>query len=91
MSTSTETLYLKWGTFKGYDNLIEGGPMEIALKKYFDVPNHSMSAMLQKDTDEQQQYLLEAIDGCQGEIWNSWLGEVMSKEEAKKYILEYGT
>ena len=45
--------------------------------------------MLQKDTQEQKEILCKVIDLIDGEIENDWSGEIMSKEEAKKYIMEY--
>jgi len=34
--------------------------------------------------------LCEVIDLIDGEIQNDWTGEKMTKDEAKKYVLEYG-
>lgn len=84
----TESLTLKWGTLKRW-KYNENSPFHLALEKYFEQPT-SMSAMLQRDTPDQTQYILEAIDACDGEIWNDWEGTIMTKEEAKKYVTEYG-
>jgi hypothetical protein len=48
-----------------------------------------MSAATQKDSPEQKQALLEAID-IMDEIWLDWEGKKVSRDEAKKYILNYG-
>jgi hypothetical protein len=53
-----------------------------------------MSAMMQQDTDEQKQMLCEVIDRVAvagGEIWNDWSGQQMTAEEAKSYVMNYGT
>lgn len=46
--------------------------------------------MAQRDTPEQKQLICDLIDLCDGEIWNDWDGVVMSKEDAKKYVMTYG-
>lgn len=83
-----EHLILKWGTLKGW-KFNEGSPAYKAAEKYF-AGGVSMSAMAQRDTDEQKAALCEMIDALDGEIWNDWEGEVMSPEAAKKYVMEYG-
>jgi len=83
-----ETLRLKWGSVKSW-NLDEESPAFEALKRYFDEPV-KMSAAMQKDTVTQTQAICDCIDALNGEIWNDWSGEKMTKEEAKKYVLEYG-
>ena len=83
-----DELTLKWGSIKGWE--IETEEFRNAIKKWFDSGNVSMSAMMQKDTPEQVSAILEAIDSCNGDIWNDWEGTKMTKEDAKKYILEYG-
>ena len=82
-----EYLLLKWGTLKGY-SLDGNDAAAAALTKYYS-QDTSLSAMMQHDTDEQQQALFELIDAINGEIRNDWSGEIMTKEEAKKYIAEY--
>jgi len=44
--------------------------------------------MAQKDSPEQKQALLDAID-LMDEIWDDWEGVKITREEAKKYVLEY--
>jgi len=46
--------------------------------------------MTDHPTEERKQLLCKVIDKLNGEIQNDWTGEMLSKEEAKKYILEYG-
>jgi hypothetical protein len=48
-----------------------------------------MGAMQQRDTDKQKQAICDLIDAIDGPIENDWTGEAMTKEEAKKYVLEY--
>ncbi len=81
-----EWLLLKWGTLKGWKLATEKS--REAMRKYHDF-GVSLSAMTQHDCPEQKQALCDLIDAIDGPIENDWSGEVMSKEEAKKYVLEY--
>jgi hypothetical protein len=49
----------------------------------------SYSCMAQKDTPEQKQLICELIDAFDGEIQNDWSGEMMTKDEAKDYVMTY--
>lgn len=81
----SEYLLLKWGTLKGWN--LESDASLAALKRYAD-EGVSVSAMAQDDSDAQKQALCELIDAIDGEIQNDWTGKVMSKDEAKKYVME---
>jgi hypothetical protein len=81
-----EHLLLKWGTLKGWD--LESDASMGALRKYAD-GGISPSAMAQRDTEAQKQALCELIDAVDGEIVNDWTGETMTKDEAKKYVMEW--
>jgi hypothetical protein len=83
---SEEYLTLKWGTLKSWNVKSEKG--RELLKKYFD-EGASMSAMLQKDTPEQKDVLCELIDIMPSDIYLDWDDEYVSKEAAKKYVMEY--
>lgn len=85
----TEYLLLKWGTLKGW-NLNEDGPAYAAFKRYHEQPA-ALGAMQQRDTPEQKRAICDLIDALDGEITNDWTGEKLTKDEAKKYVLEYGT
>jgi hypothetical protein len=39
---------------------------------------------------ERKKILCELIDQLEGEIWNDWDDVKVSKEEAKKYVMDYG-
>lgn len=81
-------LLLKWGTLKGWD--VTGNDDALAaLRRYHDGPV-SMGCMSQRDTADQKQALCDLIDAIDGPIQNDWSGEEMTKDEAKKYVLEYG-
>jgi hypothetical protein len=82
----TEHLLLKWGTIKGWHDLTEKS-VEI-MRRLFPkgVP---FSAMSDRLDPERQTILCELIDQLDGEIKNDWSGEIMSKDEAKKYVMEY--
>jgi hypothetical protein len=85
--TKEDYLLLKWGTLKGWHLHSKKG---IALLKEYHSLGSSFSAMAQKDAPRQKEIILELIDECNGTIQNDWNGEIYTKDEAKKYILEYG-
>mgnify|MGYP000896121485 FL=1 len=82
-----EHLLLKWGTLKGWN--LESEASKAAAKKYVEF-GMSVSAMTQRDTPDQKIALCELIDAIDGEISNDWSGEVMTKEQAKDYVMNYG-
>jgi len=82
-----EYLLLKWGTIKGC-NLNGNDAAMAALERYCAEPV-SMGAMQQSDTDAQRQAICDIIDALNGPITNDWTGEEMTKDEARKYVLEY--
>ena len=83
-----EHLLLKWGTLKGW-NLTGNEAAIAAFKRYHDEPT-ALGAMQQQDTDTQKQALCDLIDAMNGPITNDWSGETLSKDDAKKYVMEYG-
>jgi hypothetical protein len=83
----TESLSLKWGTIKGWD-LKTDKSLEI-MQRYADL-GMSYGAMQQHDTPEQKKLICELIDAVDGEIDNDWTGKVMTKDEAKEYVMNYG-
>ena len=88
MEHDKEYLTLKWGTLKAW-NLKNDKSKEL-LKKYHEIGS-SLSAMLQKDTQEQKKIICRIIDECDAEtIYLDWDGKYVSKDEAKKYVMEYG-
>jgi hypothetical protein len=84
---TTETLTLKWGTVKGWSDLSDESMG--FLRQYFagGVP---MSAAADHPDQDRKKILCQLIDQMNGEIWLDWEGKRVSKEEAKKYVLEYG-
>lgn len=83
---AAEYLLLKWGTLKGWK--VESEACLAALRKYHD-GSVSMNAAMQRDSAGQKQALCELIDAIDGDITNDWSGDRMTKDEAKKYVLEY--
>lgn len=81
-------LTLKWGTLKSWRFDSEKGQQ--LLKEYGEIGS-SLSAMTQKDTPRQKEIICELIDECDGDtIYLEWDGKDVSKDEAKKYVMEYG-
>lgn len=84
----SDHITLKWGTLKAWDLNSDKG-LEL-LRKYHEI-GMSMSAMAQKDTPEQKELICQMIDECNAEtIYLDWDDKHASKEEAKKYVREYG-
>jgi lambda repressor-like predicted transcriptional regulator len=78
---------LKWGTLKSWN--VTSAEGRALLKKYGELGNF-MSAIMQRDTPEQKEIICKLIDLMPGEIYLDWDGRYVSKEVAKKYVLEYG-
>lgn len=85
--TGEDHLLLKWGTLKSWDFHSEKG--KELLKEYFELGS-SMSAIAQKDSARQKEIICELIDECDGVIQEDWGGKYLTRDEAKKYVLEYG-
>lgn len=82
-----EYLLLKWGVIKGWEDLTE---RSVAILERYYKDGRPMSCMADRPDDERKQILCELIDQLDGSIWSDWDGIELSKEEAKKYVLEYG-
>lgn len=85
--TEQDYITLKWGTLKSWNISSDEGRR--LLDKYGEL-GYSMSAMAQHDTPEQKEIIFQLIDLVPGDIYLDWDGEYVSKEAAKKYVLEYG-
>ncbi|WP_455387588.1 hypothetical protein [Petrachloros mirabilis] len=79
-------LTLKWGTAKAWN--LETDEAKAAMKKWIDF-GVCASLIAHKDTPEQKQALLDAID-FMDEIWLDWDDKEVSREEAKEYVRNYG-
>lgn len=84
--SAKNVLTLKWGTVKGWDIATEEA--KAALQKWAD-GGVCMSAAMQKDSPEQKEALLAAIDHFD-EFWLDWEGKQVTREEAKEYVRTYG-
>ena len=89
MSTEErEHLALKWGVPKSWN--VKRDVTRELLKKYASF-GWSDGAAQQPNTDDHKLALCELIDAIDADtIENDWTGEQMSKDEAKKYVMEYG-
>lgn len=82
-----DSLTLKWGTLKSWD--FHSEKCKELLKEYGSIGS-CFSAMFQHDTPRQKEILCELIDnGNFKYVWNDWDNKKMTKEEAKKYIIDY--
>ena len=84
----SDHLTLKWGALKAW-NLTSPKGRDL-LEKYFAIGSN-MSAMARNDTAEKKELICKVIDECGAtEIYLAWDGVYVSKEAAKKYVMEYG-
>ena len=84
-----ESLTLKWGTLKGWE--FHSPAAEKLLIEYAEIGS-SMSAMTQRDTPRQKEIICELIDiGDFETVFLDWDSVHVSKADAKKYIIEYGS
>lgn len=82
-----DSLTLKWGTLKGWE--FHGKKAKKLLQEYFTL-GRNMSAALQKDTIRQKEIICELIDiGDFQEVYLDWDAKYVTKDEAKKYVMEY--
>jgi len=83
-----ESLTLKWGTLKRWE--FHGKEAKKLLKEY-DKIGSCISAIAQHDTLRQKEIICELIDiGNFKRVCLDWDGKFISKEKAKKYIMDYG-
>lgn len=82
-----ESLLLKWGTLKGWN--LEKDTTKDILKRYYALGVSANGVMAQHDKPEQKALICDLIDAIDGEIQSDWSGEMMTKDEAKKYVMEY--
>ena len=88
IKNAQDSISLKWGTLKSWRLHSEKG--KELLKRYHEIGS-SASAMCQNDTDEQKDLICQMIDECDADtIYLDWDDVYVSKEDAKKYILNYG-
>lgn len=82
-----EELSLKWGTLKSWK--LESEKTRAIMQQYINI-GASTSAMMQRDTPEQKLLICDLIDtvDCKT-IYLDWDGKDVSKEEAKKYVMDY--
>ena len=81
-----EFLSLKWGTLKSW----RFGEWAKPLLKEYSKIGSSMSAMEQEDTPRQKEIICELIDGGNFErVYLEWDDKVVTKKQAKKYVMNY--
>jgi hypothetical protein len=83
----SESLLLKWGTVKGWDDFSEKS--QAILSRYY-ADGEPMSAAMDHPDEARREILCELIDQLDGEIQNDWTGKMMTKDEAKAYVRDYG-
>jgi hypothetical protein len=88
MSEMSEYISLKWGTLKAWK--FNSDETRRLIGEYAAL-GMSMSAMSQQDTPEQKEIICQLIDAVDADtIHLDWDGVDISKEDAKKYVRDYG-
>jgi hypothetical protein len=88
MAKDEDYLCLKWGTLKRWNLTSEKG--RDLLRRYFELGSY-MSAVMQHDSAKQKELICQMIDECGAEtIHLGWDNVDVSKEDAKRYVMEYG-
>jgi len=90
MTTPLSECYvtLKWGTLKSWKL---GAPELKPLIEEYNEEGASISGMMQRDTPRQKEIICEMIDMIGKDVYLDWDGEYVSPEDAKKYVMEYGS
>lgn len=87
---SEDSMTLKWGTLKAWTIKSEQA-RKVAEEVDTRGLTWSMSAAAQKMTDAHKQAVCDLIDALDCDtIHLDWEGKDVSKDEAKKYVMEYG-
>lgn len=81
-----EELSLKWGTIKGWTNASQ--QTQALLRQYFS-DGQPLSAMADRPDESRKRTLCDLIDQLNGTIYLDWDGKYVSKDEAKRYVMEY--
>lgn len=89
MNYDDDFITLKWGTLKAWK--LSNPALEPLIDEYNQEGGTNMSAMAQRDTHRQKEIICEMIDIIGKPVYNDWSGEEMSIEEAKQYVMEYGS
>lgn len=80
-------LTLKWGGLKSWHF---EKPEALKLLEEHEAIGMSMSAAMQKNTPRQKEIICALIDLCDEDmIYLHWDAKHVSKEEAKKYVMDY--
>lgn len=82
-------LTLKFGTLKRW-NFDAIPAAQLLFKQYLEL-GAAASASSQSDTPEQKEIICKLIDLMPGDIYLDWHDKYITKEEAKKYVLDYNT
>lgn len=84
----SDYLLLKWGSWKDWQI---ASPKAQELMKRHNELGESLSAIMQHESDEQKEILCQVIDEVDGVIQNDWDGDYYTKQQAKDYIMGYGS
>lgn len=88
MSDEQDHITLKWGSLKSWH--LHGTEAQELLQQWAAL-GVKASAIAHRDTPEQRELLCRIIDASNVEhVYLDWDDKHVSKEEAKRYVMEYG-
>ena len=79
-------LLLKWGSLKDWSG-VNSPKAKRYIKQWLKL-GVSMSAIMHEDTSKQKELICKIIDECD-KIQEDWGGKMLTKKQAKKYVLDY--
>jgi hypothetical protein len=82
-------ILLKWGTVKGWCFEKDCNQKAFSLLQEY-MEEMPLGCATHRPDDEKRKILCNVVDVFTGDIQNDWTGEIMSKEQAKEYIINYG-
>lgn len=90
MAEEKDSLTLKWGTLKAW-NIVSPAAKKVGEDIDGRGLEWSLGAMQQVMTPDHKNAICDLIEAVNCDtIYNDWEGTEMTKDEAKKYVMEYG-
>lgn len=84
-----ECITLKWGTLKGW-HIAEGNSGAMDLLTRYHQLGVCMSAMCQKDSEEQKKIICELVSLPGMKVYLDWDDKFVTQAEGIAYIMNYG-
>lgn len=88
MDNEGDYVRLKWGSIKGYRI---NDPETFKLLEEYYSDGQPLSAMTDRPDEYRKEILCKIIERIGKPVYLDWDGKYVSVEEAKKYVMEYGS